>query len=94
MLKEITRRLNAPTLHAIARLTDTLAAVHRTAEDRQRRGVVAIEVSRELAETVTDWSMPIQVRFSRTPDGNWTMECRSCVAEGHEAAGAARAARQ
>jgi tRNA A37 threonylcarbamoyladenosine biosynthesis protein TsaE len=63
----------------------------RTAASRDARGVVAVEFSRELAEELHDWSVPVQIRI-RTTDGHTTMQVRSI--QQHQQATAHRAARQ
>ena len=42
------------------------------------RGMVSIEAQRQLAEAVTDWSPPVQVRFQDT-GGKWEMHVRTAT---------------
>ena len=38
---------------------------------------VQVEVARQLAERLNDWSEPIQIKFAETPNG-WVMYAHSC----------------
>jgi hypothetical protein len=73
--REIVFRLFRAATKIDAQYTLLLAkTLTRLAQDN---ATVQVEVSRPLAEHLTDWSEPVQIQFKDTDNG-WQMYVRSC----------------